>query len=132
MVVPEGIPKSRTAAEEVPEFVTVADAPGARVVVLPTVTVAAEPVAPWIPWIPCTPWMPWMPCGMPKFSIAARDEPEFVTVAKEPAERVVVLPTVTVAAGPGTPTSRTSCCGVSPRRVRVTVPGVKATRSITS
>ena len=40
------MPKSRMAAEEVPEFVTVADAPGDRVVVVPTLTEAAGPGVP--------------------------------------------------------------------------------------
>ena len=43
------MPKSRTAAEVVPLLITVAEEPGARVVVLPTVTVAASPCGPGRP-----------------------------------------------------------------------------------
>jgi hypothetical protein len=40
------MPISKTAAEDVPEFVTVADAPGERVVTVPTAMVAAVPAGP--------------------------------------------------------------------------------------
>jgi len=43
-VAPVGMPKLKTAALEVPAFATVADEPGASVVVVPTETVAAVPV----------------------------------------------------------------------------------------
>jgi hypothetical protein len=40
------------AAEDVPEFVTVAGEPGERVVVVPAAIVAAEPVGPVAPGVP--------------------------------------------------------------------------------
>ena len=43
---PAGITKSRTAAEVVPELVTLACVPGSPVVVVPTVIVAAVPSVP--------------------------------------------------------------------------------------
>jgi hypothetical protein len=43
------MPKLKTAAEVVPALTTVADAPGERVVVVPTAIVAAGPVAPGVP-----------------------------------------------------------------------------------
>jgi hypothetical protein len=46
---PEGIPKFRVAADVVPALTTVADAPGERVVVVPTAIGAAGPVAPGVP-----------------------------------------------------------------------------------
>jgi hypothetical protein len=46
---PEGMPKLKTAAEDVPTLATVAEAPGERVVVVPTAIVAAVPVAPGVP-----------------------------------------------------------------------------------
>jgi hypothetical protein len=48
---------------------------------------------------------------MPKLRTAAREVPAFVTVAEEPAERVVVAPTVTVAPGPGRPVARSTVAG---------------------
>jgi hypothetical protein len=64
---------------------------------------------------------------MPKFRTAAREVPEFVTVAEEPAERVVVLPTVTVAAGPGVPSSTERTAGAVARTATSSVPVVSAT-----
>jgi hypothetical protein len=46
---PEGMPKLKTAAEDVPALTTVAAAPGERVVVVPTAMVAALPWAPGVP-----------------------------------------------------------------------------------
>ena len=46
---PVGMPKLKTAAEDVPALATVAEAPGERVVVVPTAIVAAVPVAPGVP-----------------------------------------------------------------------------------
>jgi hypothetical protein len=66
---PCGMPKSKTAADDVPTLATVADAPGDRVVVVPTAIVAAEPVSPLIPCGPCgpvgpvAPVAPVGPCG---------------------------------------------------------------------
>jgi hypothetical protein len=48
-VTPVGMPKLNTAALEVPAFVTVADAPGESVVVVPTAIVAAAPGSPFGP-----------------------------------------------------------------------------------
>jgi hypothetical protein len=88
---------SNTAAALVPTFVTVADAPGERVVTVPTAMVAALPTGPWLPVAPVS------PRGIPKFSTAAAVVPTLVTVADAPGERVVVVPTLTEAAGPGVP-----------------------------
>ena len=44
--IPCGMPNAKTAALDVPVFVTVADAVELRVVTVPTVIVAAEPVGP--------------------------------------------------------------------------------------
>jgi len=44
--VPAGMPKSKVAAEDEPELATVAEEPGARVVVVPTAIVAAGPGVP--------------------------------------------------------------------------------------
>jgi len=49
-VAPVTSPKFNTAADDVPEFVTVAVLPGASVETVPTVTVAAEPGDPVTPW----------------------------------------------------------------------------------
>lgn len=54
-VLPTGMPKFSTAAELVPEFVTVALDPGARVETVPTETVAALPGAPGLPELPGVP-----------------------------------------------------------------------------
>jgi hypothetical protein len=43
------MPKLKTAAEDVPTLATVAEEPGASVVVVPTAMVAASPVAPGVP-----------------------------------------------------------------------------------
>ena len=51
-VSPLGIVKSKTAAPEVPLFVTFACVPGSPVVTVPTVIVAAVPVAPVAPVAP--------------------------------------------------------------------------------
>jgi hypothetical protein len=53
--------------------------------------------------------------------------PAFVTVAEEPAERVVVEPTVTVAAGPGVPSSTDRMAGAVARTATSSVPVVSAT-----
>ena len=81
----------------VPVFVTDAEDPGGRVVVFPTVIVAASPA-----W----PGAPVSPFGMAKFKMAALDVPPLVTDAGKPGGNVVVLPTVTVAGCPGGPTVR--------------------------
>src|ERR1022692_4205640 len=63
---PSGTVKLKIAAEVVPLLLTDADPPGAPVVVPPTLTVAADPVAPVGPWMPCAPVapvFPWMPCA---------------------------------------------------------------------
>lgn len=49
-----GIPKSKTAADDVQELVTVAKLPAGRVETLPTVIVAADPSAPGVPGSPCS------------------------------------------------------------------------------
>jgi hypothetical protein len=85
---PSGIPKSNTAAEDDPEFTTVAGEPGESVVVVPATIVAAVPST---------------PCGISKSKIAADDVPEFVTRAGLDGLTVVVVPAVTVAASPGIP-----------------------------
>ena len=43
------------------------------------------------------------PLGIEKSNVAALDEPEFVTVALEPAAPVVTVPTAIVAAAPAAP-----------------------------
>jgi hypothetical protein len=86
--------KSKTAAEEVPLLATLADDPAAPVDVLPTAMVAAVPVAPVAPVAPVRPE------GMPKLKTAAEVVPALTTVAAAPGERVVVVPTAMVAAGP--------------------------------
>ena len=73
--------------------------PAAPVVVVPTSTVAEVPGVPGVPVSPLT------PCGIPKSNLAADVVPTLVTVASEPAARVDVLPTSTVAAAPGLPSS---------------------------
>jgi hypothetical protein len=94
---PRGIVKSKTAAEEVPVLVTLADDPGAPVVVVPAAMVAALPAGPWLPVAPVAPvW----PAGMPKLKTAAEDVPALATVAEEPGARVEVVPTAIVAASP--------------------------------
>jgi hypothetical protein len=93
-VSPRGIVKSKTAAEEVPLLATLADDPAAPVDVLPTAMVAAVPVAPVAPVAPVRPE------GMPKLKTAAEVVPALTTVAAAPGDRVVVVPTAMVAAGP--------------------------------
>jgi len=97
------MPKLKTAALEVPEFDTVADEPGAKVVVVPAAIVAAVPGLPVAPVAPVGPVAPTAPCGIPKFRTAADDEPELLTVAELPGAKVVVVPTATEAAVPGVP-----------------------------
>tara|TARA_R110000868_G_scaffold272976_1_gene532184 strand:- start:807 stop:1106 length:300 start_codon:yes stop_codon:yes gene_type:complete len=94
---PAGIPKSKTAAEDVPELATVAEAPGERVVVVPAAIVAAVP---GLPVAPVAPVAPVRPEGMPKLKTAAEDVPALATVAEEPGASVVVVPTAIVAASP--------------------------------
>ena len=100
------MPKSNTAAEVVPEFVTVADLSGVNVVVVPAVTVAAVPSVPSVPSLPCGPCSPGSPLGprgITKSNTAAVDEPTLVTYASVPASPVAVSPTTMVAAVPGSP-----------------------------
>jgi hypothetical protein len=97
---PRGTVKLNTAADVVPELVTDAEVPGAPVVVVPAVTVAA---APGVPVAPVGPVAPTSPRGMVKLKTAALVVPEFVTVAEVPGAPVVVVPVVTVALLPGTP-----------------------------
>jgi hypothetical protein len=99
--------KLKTAAEDVPEFVTIAEESAAPVVVEPTVMVAAVPVSPLTP------------CGMPKSKTALVDVPTLLTVALELAARVVTDPTVMVAPGPGRPVATTTVAGVGVDAVRV-------------
>lgn len=88
---PCGTVKLNTAADDVPELVTLALEPGAPVVVVPTATVAALP------------FVPGLPRGMVKFSTAAIDVPTLVTDAGVLGVPVVVVPTVIVAALPSFP-----------------------------
>jgi hypothetical protein len=76
------MPKSNTAAPEVPELTTVAEVPGAVVVVVPTAIVAAAPVAPVAPVARVAPVSP---RGIVKFNIAGPDVPPFVMIAEETA-----------------------------------------------
>jgi hypothetical protein len=64
---------------------------------------------------------------MPKLKTAAREVPTLVTVAEEPADRVVVVPTATVAAGPGVPSSTDRTAGAVARTATSSVPVVSAT-----
>jgi hypothetical protein len=50
--------KLSTAAPLAPEFVTLADVPGAPVVTVPTDTVAAAPFVPFVPFAPLAPFVP--------------------------------------------------------------------------
>lgn len=52
---------------------------------------------------PLLPAGPVAPCGMPKLRMASWAVPELVTVAEEPAARVVTVPTVMVPALPAGP-----------------------------
>ena len=104
---PLGIQKFNTAALEVPTFVTVAELPGDRVVVVPTVIVAAAPSA---QSEPSAPGVPVAHCGIEKFNTAALLVPEFVTVAEEPGAHVVTVPTVIVAAVQSAPGVHGSHC----------------------
>ena len=101
-VAPRGIVKLKTAAELVPEFVTVASLPSAPVVTVPTDMVAAAPA------LPVSPLSPLSPLGIVKLSTAALDVPALVTLALVPGAPVVVLPTEIVAAWPGAPVSPVS------------------------
>lgn len=102
--------KLNVAADVLPELVTDAVLPGAPVVVVPTVTVAAAPLVPAAPVAPCGPVGPTGPplgpigpvgpCGTTKLNVAAELEPELVTEAVDPGAPVVVVPTVMVAAAP--------------------------------
>lgn len=73
---------------------TLADVPGLPVVVVPTLTVAALPVAPVGPVFPR---------GIVKSKTAADEEPELVTEALVPGLPVEVVPTEIVAADPVAP-----------------------------
>jgi len=94
--------KLRTAADVVPVLVTVALEPEERVVVGPTVTVAAVPFVPLVPFVP---FVPSAPLGTVKFRTAAELVPELMTDADVPALPVVVGPTLTVAAVPFVPSA---------------------------
>jgi len=99
----------------VPLLVTLAEPPAWPVLVVPTETVAAAPglpdgpvgpvgpVGPAIPCGPCGPVAPCGPAGMPKLNTAALDVPLLLTVAGDPAVKVLVVPTEIVAAVPGGP-----------------------------
>ena len=87
---PCGTVKLSTAAEVDPELVTEAEVPGAPVMVLPTLTVAAGPCAPV------------GPCGTVKLSTALTESPVLLTEAVLPGAPVVVVPMETVA-GPVAP-----------------------------
>jgi hypothetical protein len=63
------MPKLKTAAEDVPAFVTVADAPGESVVVEPTAMVAA---APFVPFVPAGP-------GVPMLTVMVEEDPSTET-----------------------------------------------------
>jgi hypothetical protein len=91
---PLGIVKSNTAAEEVPELVTVADVHASHVVVDHTVIVAAVPV---------DPVSPFAPLGIVKLNTAAPLVHELVTDALVPGSQVVVVQTLIVAAAPVAP-----------------------------
>ena len=92
---PLGIQKLRIAALLVPTFVTVAELPGERVVVVQTVIVAA---APSVPSVQSCHGSPLAPLGIVKLNTAALDVPELVTLALVQGSQVVVVHTVIVAA----------------------------------
>src|SRR5690625_4516229 len=109
---PFGIVKSNTAADDVPEFVTLAFVPGAPVVVVPAAMVAAAPSAPSVPAAPTS------PRGIVNLNDAALDVPTLVTLALVPGDPVTVLSTPTVAAVPSAPSAPAGPCGpVSPFNV---------------
>ena len=81
-------------------MLTVAELPADKVVVVPTEIVAAVPLVPLVPLVPFVPFVPFVPAGIPKSKTATEELPELLTVADEPAERVVVVPTEIVAAVP--------------------------------
>jgi hypothetical protein len=56
-----GMPNARTAADAVPEFVTVGVAPGDRGVTMPMLIVAAAPAVPVVPVVPGVPVAPAAP-----------------------------------------------------------------------
>jgi hypothetical protein len=68
---------SNTAAALVPTFVTVADAPGERVVTVPTAMVAALPAGPWLPVGPAGPTLPAGP-GVPISTVIVEGAPSMV------------------------------------------------------
>src|SRR6266508_2920034 len=100
---PCGIVKFSTAPDGLPALVTVAEVPGAPVVVVPTETVAADPAGPVGPVGPVVPVNPVSPRGIVKFSTAADDVPPLVTLADVAGALVTVEPTATVAAVPADP-----------------------------
>src|SRR5215472_8565655 len=112
--------KFSTAAAGVPTLLTLALVPAAPVVVVPTLTVAADPVGPVGPGGPTEPICP---AGIPKFRTAAEGVPALTTVALAPGVRVVVLPTVTLAAGPPGPVAPVAPAGP----VGPVVPGLPCT-----
>lgn len=82
---PLGMPKSSTAAVEVPELETVASLPAGSVSTLPTFTVAAAPGAPSAPFGPVGPCGPAGPVGpasplgpltLPRITFAMLSPPE--------------------------------------------------------
>ena len=98
---PCGIPKSKTADDELPEFVTVALLPAGNVVTVPTAIDAlgpAGPIGPVSPFCPrgpvgpVSPVSPFGPCGIPKSKTASIDVPEFTTVALLSDGSVVTVP----------------------------------------
>lgn len=111
-VAPAGIPKLKIADEELPTLETVAEKPGDKVVVDPTATVAAVPFVPLVPLVPFVPFVPLTPAGIAKSKIAAELVPEFVTLADEPGDKVVVDPAAIVAAEPFVPAAPVSPVGI--------------------
>lgn len=97
-----GIPKLRTAADDVPAFVTAGVEPAESCVTVPTEIVAAFPGA------PVEPVSPLSPLGMVILNTAADDVPAFVTVTDDPAAPVVTVPTAIVAAVPAAPVAPVS------------------------
>ena len=120
---PCGMAKSRMAALDVPEFVTVALEPAGSVVTVPTVIVAAFPSAPLVPFVPAAPVAPVAPRGMAKLSTTALEVPELVTAALVPAAPVEVDPIVIVAAAPAIPVAG-NAIGLAPLKETVTWEGV--------
>ena len=111
-VAPRGIVKLNTAALAVPAFLTDASLPASPVVTVPTLILAASPVAPFGPCGPVAPVSPFGPCGpvapvaprgIVKLNTAALAVPAFLTDASLPASPVVTVPTLILAASPVAP-----------------------------